>query len=472
MIEVYRRPASLAEALVELAAAGPGTRLVAGGTDVMVELGRGTKPASALIDLSALEAELRFIHDDGERITFGALTTHNDVLASPLCRQAALPLVQACAEIGAPQIRTRGTIAGNLVTASPANDTITALLALDAQVELAGAGGTRRLGVAEFCTGFRTTALQPGELVRAISVRKLGAARRGIFLKLGLRRAQAIAVINVAVVVTFDGPRVRDARIALGCVAPTIVRSPAAEESLLGGALDLAARTRAAELAAAGIAPIDDVRASAGYRRATIAALVERALDRIADGTEAEGLAERPVLLETEHRATKAPPFAGTVETTINGKPRELEGVAHLSLLDALRDAAGLTGAKEGCAEGECGACTVWLDGRAVMSCLVPAPQAHGAAITTIEGLAVGGVLHPVQEAFVEHGAVQCGFCIPGMIMAGAKLVDECPAPATADIRSAISGNICRCTGYAKILTAIAAAAGDEALLEEAEVAT
>ena len=138
-------------------------------------------------------------------------------------------ILAACVEVGAPQIRTRGTVAGNLVTASPANDTITALYVLDAEVELASAAGRRRMSVEAFCTGFRSTALAPGELVRSISVRKLGASRRGIFLKLGLRKAQAISVISVAVVVEFDGPRVTGARIALGCVAPTIVRVRDAE---------------------------------------------------------------------------------------------------------------------------------------------------------------------------------------------------------------------------------------------------
>src|SRR3984885_8104127 len=182
MIEVYRRPTSLADALSEVARAGADTRLIAGGTDVMVELGRGNK-ATKLIDLTALEPELRFITESAQRLTIGALTTHNDVLGSAAFRHEALPLVQACAEIGAPQIRSRGTIAGNLVTASPANDTIVPLYVLDAEVEVASAAGRRRMSVEDFCTGFRATALAPDELVRSISIRKLGPARRGIFLK-------------------------------------------------------------------------------------------------------------------------------------------------------------------------------------------------------------------------------------------------------------------------------------------------
>jgi xanthine dehydrogenase iron-sulfur cluster and FAD-binding subunit A len=472
MVEAYVRPATLADALDALARAGPETRVVAGGTDLMVELGRGQKLATRLIDLSGLEEELRFVTAGPGQLTFGALTTHNDILGSDLFRHDALPLVQACAEVGAPQIRTRGTIAGNIVTSSPANDTITALVALDAEVELAHAGGRRRLTVEDFCTGFRTTALQPGEIVRAISVRPLGSTRRGIFLKLGLRRAQAISVVNVAIVLGFDGATVAEARIALGCVGPTIVRVREAEEMLLGRPLGHALATDVAAQAARAIVPIDDVRGSAEYRRTAVAALVERALDRIADGTEAVDLPVEPVLLETVHARYPSAPFEDTVDTTINGHARKLVDVAHLSLLDALREA-GYTGAKEGCAEGECGACTVWLDGRAVMSCLVPAPQAHGAAVTTIEGLADGyDGLHPVQQAFIDFGAVQCGFCIPGMIMAAAKLVEECPEPQTGEIRSAISGNICRCTGYAKIVAAIEAAALDIETEERVEVGT
>jgi xanthine dehydrogenase iron-sulfur cluster and FAD-binding subunit A len=457
MIEAYLRPTSLAEALGLLEREGAAARLIAGGTDVMVELQRGVKPTTRLIDLTALGSELDFVEETADGLILGGLGTHNAVLASPLFRRYALPLVQACLEVGAPQIRTRATVAGNVVTSSPANDTITALYALDARVEVLSRSGARTLPIEKFCTGFRTTALRADELIRSISVRKLGADRRGIFLKLGLRRAQAISVINVAIVAAFDGARIGDVRIALGCVAPTIFRALDAEKALIGSTLDRATRQSVAHIAAQSIAPIDDVRGSADYRRTTVAALVDRALECIADGTEAAGLPEMPVLLEAGVGRSEPIAFDGmTIETAINGQPRRLSDAVHKSLLDALRDA-GLTGAKEGCAEGECGACTVWLDGKAVMSCLVPAPQAHGAQLVTIEGLARGGELHPLQRAFVERGAVQCGFCIPGMLMAGAKLIEERPGCDLDDAQAAISGNLCRCTGYRKILDAILA---------------
>src|SRR5262249_37014695 len=129
------------------------------------------------------------------------------------------------------------------------------------------------------------------------------------------------------------------------------------------------------------------------------------------------------------------------------------------TLLDLLREDLGLTGTKAGCLEGECGACTVWTDDRMVTACLVPAAKAAGAVVTTIEGLAHDGPLHPVQEAFVQAGAVQCGICIPGMVMAVARLLEANAAPTRAEAQAWLCGNLCRCTGYTKILDAVGLAA-------------
>ncbi|HTW84035.1 MAG TPA: FAD binding domain-containing protein [Candidatus Sulfotelmatobacter sp.] len=460
------RPTTVAAALDALARYGPDARIVAGGTDVLVELQRGVKPTATLIDVSGLR-ELDYVRAEGETIVLGGLTTHNGVLASPLTRAAALPLAQACIEVGAPQIRSRATIAGNLATASPANDTIAPLLALDATLVLESRERTRTVALEDFYAGFRRTVLQADELIREIRFRALSRERRGVFLKLGLRRAQAISVIDIAMVLTFaaDGS-VADARLTLGCLAPTVVRARTAEAYLVGRGLDAATIAQTGRLACEDASPIADIRGSADYRLTALAALVAQGLERLADGREADGFPAVPVLLETARSARTALPFDGAIAVSINGTPAVLHDAQRKTLLNALRENAGLTGAKEGCAEGECGACTVWLDGAAVMSCLVPAAQAHGATVTTIEGLAQGDELHPLQRAYVDCGAVQCGFCIPGMLMAGAKLLDERPLATLEDQQAAISGNICRCTGYRKILDAMERAASSLAAEE------
>jgi carbon-monoxide dehydrogenase small subunit len=144
----------------------------------------------------------------------------------------------------------------------------------------------------------------------------------------------------------------------------------------------------------------------------------------------------------------------------VNGEPRSLEVEGRTLLVHALRDGLGLTGAHVGCDTSQCGACTVLLDGKAVKSCTVLALQAEGAEITTIEGLARDGELHPVQRAFVEHHGLQCGFCTPGMILTSVDLLTRDPEPEDATIRRALRGNLCRCTGYQTIVDSVRAAAG------------
>lgn len=470
MWQTYHSVTTLDEALQRLAQHRERARLAAGATDLLIELERGQRPGvEVLIDLTRVPGLDGIRLDDDSWLHLGPLVTHNQTVASKLVVERALPLAQACWEVGAPQIRNRGTLAGNLVTASPANDTITPLMALDAVVTLRSVRGERHVPLREFYTGVRRTGLAPDEILTDIAFPALRPDERGMFLKLGLRRAQAIAVVNVAVVVEFERDAGADtpalpvtrARLALGSVAPTIVRASEAETFLAGRPLSGDVIHAAARMARAAARPIDDVRATAEYRSEMVEVLVRRALQAIAAGAERGALPERPVLLAGPSGARPAPSVDGAdaIVTTINGRVHTVTGAGHKSLLRLLREDVGLTGTKEGCAEGECGACTVFLDGAAVMSCLVPAPRAHGADIVTIEGLAADGTLHPLQQAFVEAGAVQCGYCTPGLLVAGAGLLAERPNPDRGEIEQALSGNLCRCTGYYKIVDAVRRAA-------------
>ena len=148
---------------------------------------------------------------------------------------------------------------------------------------------------------------------------------------------------------------------------------------------------------------------------------------------------------------------------TVNDEPTEVLVQPYVTLLDALREDLGLTGPKEGCGTGDCGACTVHLDGAPVASCLMLALQARGRSVRTIEGLGAIGALHPLQDAFVRHGVPQCGFCIPGVLMAAAALLAETKQPTEEEIRYGIAGNLCRCTGYTKMVAAISEAAAHAA---------
>ncbi len=468
MWRMYFTPTTLEEALTLLARYAPRARIIAGGTDLLLELERGQRPTvEVLIDITRIPELDAITLDDEGWIHLGPAVTHNQVLASEMLRRYGFPLVRASWEVGAPALRNRATVAGNLITASPANDTITPLMALGAQVTLRSAERVRTLPLDAFYEGVRRTALQADEMLVDIAFPAMGARQRGTFRKLGLRKAQAIAVVNVAVVLTWDedGETLADAAITLGAVAPTIVHAREAEAYLRGRRLTDETIAEAARRAVHSARPIDDVRGSAAYRRHMVEVLTRRALQALAQGDVTHEVPERPPLLwgRTPPKPHPLPLQAGhppqEIVTRINGRVYVFRDANGKTLLDLLREHALLTGTKEGCGEGECGACTVHLDGAAVLSCLVPAERAHAADIVTVEGLVQAEHLHPVQEAFVHEHAVQCGYCTPGFVMAAAKLIEEHPEPDRETIAYGLSGNLCRCTGYYKIFDAVQQAA-------------
>ena len=560
----YIRPESLEDALNVLAEAGPRAQAVAGGTDLLLELAREQRPeVDTLVDLTVLD-ELAHIDLVDGQVSLGSLVTHSDVLGYKPMRTVGLPLAQACFEVGSPQLRNRATIAGNVVTASPANDTISALHALDAVITVASINdGETHIPISEFITGYRKTILRPGELVTRITFKALRYPSTGIFVKLGLRRAQAISVVHIAVVARFTADvdntrnvdntrRIDNLKVALGSVGPTVVDSEAASEVAQGRVLsdpDLASDVAA--VVCDSISPIDDLRSTAQYRYRMVKVAVRRAMESLASGKEASTWSSQSPRLvhasyngsaqnsygdrthatdgdrapathgdRTHAASTSNTSFGGAwkgsawkdggniwtdddaIFATVNGIECSGANSVSRTLLDWLRLDMGLTGTKEGCAEGECGSCTVHLNGRAVLACLVPAAHVHGSEITTVEGIAtsistnsgcvtgesvprsaenatendcylagddVAGetvpcagvmhpvVMHPVQQALADLGGVQCGFCTPGFVMSAVMLVSEYPQPDKCQVEDALSGNLCRCTGYYPIIEALAA---------------
>jgi len=331
-------------------------------------------------------------------------------------------------------------------------------MALDAKLALLSSRGERVVSLSDFYTGVRKTVLASDEVITDIFFKAPGANQHSFFIKTALRKAQAISVINISVLLTLHGQEVADAKITLGAAAPTIIHAQEAENFLVGKQLDETVIAEAAKLTSGAARPISDLRGSAEYRDYMIGVIAKRALTAIKDGVDKDQIPDSPILLMGSgvHVSPSKEPWTGEeIHTWINGKEYRFTTGFEKTLLNLIRDEAGLVGTKEGCAEGECGACTVYLDGRAVMSCLVPAPRAHGSEIVTIEGLASGDRLHPLQESFIKYGAIQCGYCTPGFIMSAAKLLEERETPSQAEIRQAITGNLCRCTGYYKIVEAI-----------------
>ena len=474
------RPATLHDALAALAV-DPARQPIAGGTDLLLEFARSEEVGSvSVVDLTAIDDFAEITEsDDGLRL--GGGVTHSQVIEDLRFTRFALPLAQACVEIGSAQLRNRATVAGNLVTASPANDTISALMALDASLELASLSNdgplvTRTVAVEDFFTGFRETVLQPGELIAAIDVPKLGPDRRGLWFKVGLRKNQAISVVHGGLVLGLEGDLVTSARVALGSVAPTVVLIGECAQALVGAELTDDTIAAASRAGASAVSPITDGRATAEYRSSVIETALRRAFAVIAAGEEAIGWVDSPPTLRVAPDTTPKPGARNlTAETeialTVNGESHSGDAAVNLTLMEWIQrrpldeEGFGLWGTKEGCAEGECGACTVNLNGAAVMSCLVPAAQADGGQLVTIEGLAKDDILHDVQQAFVDDFAVQCGYCIPGFVMAVERLLAATPNPTDEQILQGLGGNLCRCTGYYPIVqavrSAVAARSGD-----------
>lgn len=271
------RAKSSQQAIEFLAAHGPAVKPLAGGTDLMADYKHDTHGVKVLVDISGAE-DLKGVAVTDAGLRIGALTTHTEIMASPLIADLFPALQDAAHSIGAVQTRNLGTIGGNLVTCVPSMDSGPVLIALEALVTIASAAGTRQIPLSDLFVGPRKTALKHDEILIDIVIPKKNVGKPTAFLKFGLRKGQALALVNAAASFWVEGNNFREPAIALGAVAPKVIRSPAAESYLAGKAITEEAFAEAGRLAVTDAKPISDFRASAEYRRELVSVLTKRAL--------------------------------------------------------------------------------------------------------------------------------------------------------------------------------------------------
>lgn len=473
------------EVLALLRAHGAEARPLAGGQSLVPLLSYRLVRPRLVVDLRHLGLDtLELVNG---RLRLGALVRYHQLEEAPSVRRHCPVLAEAAALVGNLRVRALGTVGGSLAHADPAAELPMVMTALDAQLTLASTEGLRTVSAADFFRGPLTTALRPDELLVAAEVGVPPAM--GWAVEELSRRAGDFALVAVTAGLALDPHgRVEEARLAFAGVADRAVRARAAEDALRGQPPTPDRLATAARLAADALAPPSDAFASGAYRRLLAGVLARRALARAAaraleapvgraepacaavePGADAagrtrpgQGAAAGPgAVAEVSTRSGAVPHPEGRVRLVLNGRPQEVEARSDETLLELLRDGLGIFDVKEGCGEGVCGACTVLLEGRPVSSCLLLARSVEGRAVLTVRGLAAGGALHPLQEAFVRAGAVQCGFCTPGMLLTAVAVLARTPQPSRSELRRALEGNLCRCTGYAKILDAIETCARD-----------
>jgi aerobic-type carbon monoxide dehydrogenase small subunit (CoxS/CutS family)/CO/xanthine dehydrogenase FAD-binding subunit len=396
--------------------------------------------------------------EDGD-LVLGAGTTLQDVIDAPIAYPATAGLLPAACRAQSPSRMIRGmaTLGGEAVHGAHDSEVVAALLALNAVFIVERTDGRVESPALRF---LRSSAedLSGGGLVTSVFIPD---APQGAALERVAVVPSAPPLVATAVTVSFSGERCSRARIVVTGLPGPPARILEAEGRVEGTAAEERDLAAAAQQIATRAAFREDAHASAAYRRAAAPVLTLRALRRaIAQaraGARPSAPRCRPPLPPRNY--TPVPYFtSGRMELTLNGVQRHTDIDARTMLLDLLRRL-GCWGVKHGCETGECGACTVLLEGRPVASCLTLAMRAQGRSVQTVEGIGTPDDLHPIQQAFVDTGAIQCGYCTPAMELCAKALLDAIPDPTEDEVRDALAGCLCRCTGYAKPVQAVLQAA-------------